>query len=72
MGRGVLVDLEGYRSATGAPIDHAAGMPLGELWKLGPLARHMRTAGTWEAFVSIKPLNIVGGTGSPANAIALL
>ncbi|MDP9935577.1 kynurenine formamidase [Paenarthrobacter nicotinovorans] len=48
------------------------GMPLGELWKLGPLARHMRTTGTWEAFVSIKPLNIVGGTGSPANAIALL
>ncbi len=47
------------------------GMPLGELWKLGPLARHLRTVGHWEAFVSIKPLNIVGGTGSPANATAL-
>ncbi|MFK0006438.1 cyclase family protein [Paenarthrobacter sp. NPDC090520] len=47
------------------------GMPLGELWRLGPLARHMRTTGAWEAFVSVKPLNIVGGTGSPANATAL-
>ncbi|MGP0222386.1 MULTISPECIES: cyclase family protein [unclassified Paenarthrobacter] len=47
------------------------GMPLGELWKLGPLARHMRETKTWDAFVSIKPLNIVGGTGSPANATAL-
>lgn len=48
------------------------GMPLGELWRLGPLARHMKTAGVWEAFVSIKPLNLVGGTGSPANALALM
>lgn len=47
------------------------GMPLGELWRLGPLARHMKTTGSWEAFISIKPLNITGGTGSPANAIAL-
>jgi hypothetical protein len=47
------------------------GMPLGELWKLGPLARHMRTTGTWDTLVSIKPLNITGGTGSPANATAI-
>jgi kynurenine formamidase len=47
------------------------GMPLGELWKLGPLTRHMRTTGNWDAFISIKPLNITGGTGSPANATAI-
>lgn len=47
------------------------GMPLGELWKLGPLARHMRTTGSWDAFITIKPLNITGGTGSPANATAI-
>jgi hypothetical protein len=47
-------------------------MPLGELWRLGPLARHMRRAGRWDAFITIKPLNITGGTGSPANAIALM
>jgi hypothetical protein len=33
-------------------------LPLGELWKLGPLARHTRTPGEREAFASIKPLNI--------------
>jgi kynurenine formamidase len=47
------------------------GLPLGELWKLGPLARHMRTTGRWDAFITIKPLNITGGTGSPANATAI-
>lgn len=48
------------------------GMPLGELWRLGPLARHMRSTATWDAFISIKPLNITGGTGSPANATAIM
>ncbi|MET3903320.1 cyclase family protein [Paenarthrobacter sp. 4246] len=64
-----------------APNDHGMmhqqllaklGMPLGELWKLGPLSRHMRTTGNWDALISIKPLNIVGATGSPANATALV
>ena len=63
-----------------APNDHGMmhqqllaklGMPLGELWRLGPLSRHMKTTGNWDAFISIKPLNITGGTGSPANATAL-
>lgn len=48
------------------------GMPLGELWRLGPLARHMRRTATWDAFINIKPLNITGGTGSPANATAIM
>jgi hypothetical protein len=64
-----------------APNDHGMmhqqllaklGMPLGELWRLGPLARHMRSAGRWDAFITIKPLNITGGTGSHANATALI
>ncbi|MDQ0689101.1 cyclase family protein [Arthrobacter sp. W4I7] len=63
-----------------APNDHGMmhqqllaklGMPLGELWKLGPLATYMRTTDRWDAFISIKPLNITGGTGSPANATAI-
>jgi hypothetical protein len=67
--------------AESAPNDHGMmhqqllaklGMPLGELWRLGPLSRHMRTTGNWDAFLSIKPLNITGGTGSPANATALV
>ncbi|MDJ0459459.1 cyclase family protein [Arthrobacter sp. NQ7] len=47
------------------------GMPLGELWRLGPLARHMQSTGQWDAFITIKPLNITGGTGSPVNATAI-
>lgn len=67
-----------YRSS--APNDHGMmhqqllaklGLPLGELWELGPLARHMKAAGAWDAFLSIKPLNITGATGSPANATAI-
>jgi hypothetical protein len=48
------------------------GLPLGELWRLGPLARRMRELGQWHALVVVKPLNIVGATGSPANATAIL
>jgi kynurenine formamidase len=64
-----------------APNDHGMmhqqllaklGLPLGELWNLAPLARHMGTTGNWDAFVTIKPLNITGGTGSPANATAIV
>jgi hypothetical protein len=48
------------------------GIPLGELWRLGPLARRMRTLGRWEALLVIKPLSVTGGAGSPANATAIL
>ncbi|MEU6133326.1 cyclase family protein [Nocardioides sp. NPDC047086] len=48
------------------------GMPLGELWRLGPLARRMDALQRWEAFLSVKPLNVIGATGSPANAVAIL
>jgi hypothetical protein len=63
-----------------APNDHGMmhqqflaklGLPLGELWQLGPLSRHMKAAGSWDALVTIKPLNITGATGSPANATAV-
>ena len=47
------------------------GMPLGELWRLGPLSRHMKATGHWDAFISVKPLFVTGGTGSPANATAV-
>jgi hypothetical protein len=48
------------------------GLPLGELWRLGPLARRMRTLHQWQTLLIIKPLNITGATGSPANATAIL
>lgn len=47
------------------------GMPLGELWRLDHLAEHLRTTGHWDAMVVVKPLNITGATGSPANATAI-
>lgn len=48
------------------------GLPLGELWRLGPLSRRMGELEQWEAMVVIKPLNLTGATGSPANATAVL
>jgi hypothetical protein len=47
------------------------GLPLGELWQLGPLSRHTKATGNWDALITIKPLNITGATGSPANATAV-
>jgi kynurenine formamidase len=47
------------------------GMPLGELWALDELALDCADDGTYECMVVANPLNIVGGVGSPANAVAL-
>lgn len=48
------------------------GIPLGELWRLGPLADALAARDRHCCFVTVKPLNLIGGTGSPANATAIL
>jgi kynurenine formamidase len=47
------------------------GMPLGELWNLDELARRSANDGRWHSLVVIKPLDLLGGVGSPANATAI-
>lgn len=47
------------------------GLPLGELWNLGDLAQDCRATGRWDSLLTVKPLNLTGGVGSPANATAL-
>lgn len=47
------------------------GLPIGELWKLDDLARDCDSDRTYEFAVVAKPLNLVGGVGTPANAIAI-
>lgn len=47
------------------------GMPLGELWQLGPLAADCTRDGLYEVFLTSAPLNLGGGAGSPPNALAL-
>lgn len=47
------------------------GVPLGELWRLSELADACRTDGRWTSLVVVKPLHLVGGVGSPANATAV-
>jgi kynurenine formamidase len=47
------------------------GCPLGELWKLDELARESAEDGIYESLVTVKPLNLPGAVGSPANAMAI-
>lgn len=47
------------------------GTILGELWDLGPLANACAADGRYEFLLVAKPLNIIGGVGSPANAMAI-
>src|SRR5688500_6801253 len=47
------------------------GMWLGELWKLDALAADCVADGVYECMVVAKPLNLVGGVGSPPNATAI-
>ena len=47
------------------------GIPLGELWDLTALTADSHTTGQWDCLTVVKPLNMTGGVGSPANATAL-
>lgn len=47
------------------------GIALGELWWLKELVADCRADGNYECFVTSAPLNVPGGTGSPANALAI-
>ena len=47
------------------------GMPLGEMWWLDDLAADCVRDGRSDCLVVSSPMNIVGGVGSPANAIAM-
>lgn len=47
------------------------GLTIGEQWDLETLADDCASDGVWECFVSVKPINLVGAVGSPANAFAL-
>jgi len=48
------------------------GLLVGELWDLEELARACHELGRYESLVVSVPLNLPGGVGSPANAIAVL
>lgn len=47
------------------------GMPIGELWDLDALAEACAADCRWSFLLTVAPLPLVGGVGSPANAIAL-
>jgi kynurenine formamidase len=47
------------------------GMPIGELWNLDALAAACEADKRWSFLLTVAPLTVVGGVGSPANAIAL-
>lgn len=53
------------------PLIALLGMALGELWKLDELAADCAADGRYEFLLTCKPLNLIGGVGSPPNAIAL-
>jgi kynurenine formamidase len=47
------------------------GMALGELWALEELADDCAADGVYEFLLTAKPLNLIGGVGSPPNALAV-
>lgn len=48
------------------------GMAIGELWDIDRLRDLCEERGSWDFFVTSAPLNLPGGVGSPANALAIL
>jgi len=53
------------------PLIALLGMAVGELFRLGELAEDCAADGVYEFFFTAKPLYVVGGVGSPANAMAI-
>ncbi|GAB05271.1 cyclase family protein [Gordonia amarae] len=47
------------------------GMPIGELWDIDALAAACAEDRRWSFLVTVAPMPLVGGVGSPANAIAI-
>lgn len=47
------------------------GFALGEMWALEELAADCAADGVYEFLLTAKPLNLPGGVGSPANAMAI-
>lgn len=47
------------------------GIAIGELWYLEALAQDCAADGVYEFMITSAPLNILGGVGSPPNAIAI-
>lgn len=53
------------------PLIALLGMALGELWALDELAADCAGDQRYEFLLVVSPLNLVGGAGSPCNAIAI-
>jgi hypothetical protein len=53
------------------PLIALLGMFLGECWKLDELVEACAEDGRYEFLLAAKPLNVVGGVGSPPNAMAV-
>ncbi len=53
------------------PLIALLGMAMGELWRLDELAAACAEDGVREFFLTVKPLHLPGGVGSPPNAIAI-
>jgi kynurenine formamidase len=47
------------------------GLAIGELWALDDLAEDCAADGRYEFLLVSKPLNLIGGVGSPPNAVAI-
>lgn len=53
------------------PLLALLGMPLGECWRLEEITAACVASGRYEFFLTAKPLSLIGGVGSPPNALAI-
>ncbi len=53
------------------PLIPLLGMPMGELWALDELGADCAADHVYEFLLVCKPLNVIGGAGSPPNATAI-
>ena len=61
----------GIRAGLHGHLIGLLGLALGEMWRLDELAADCAQDGVYDFMVVAKPLNVVGGVGTPANATAI-
>ena len=62
---------DGYGGLVHPQLIALLGMVLGELWRLDDLATDCAADGIYEFLLVVKPLDVIGGVGSPPNATAV-
>jgi kynurenine formamidase len=70
--KGGSLDLSSHTGMLHRLLIPLLGITIGELWDLADLSDLLKSRRRYDCLITAEPLNIPGGVGSPANALAII